>query len=74
MRLIDADALIEKYDLKGRALTIIDNEPTVERPKGKWELTSFADNADIRCSRCGCIAFYYHRTPFCPGCGAEMEV
>ena len=53
MRLIDADALIEKYDLKGNALTAINNAPTIiwcnqtsdglplfdlrERPKGEWE-------------------------------------
>ena len=41
-------------------------------PKGEWQPIGIASN-DIKCSKCGCIAFNYHPTPFCPNCGADMR-
>lgn len=85
MRLIDADEL-KKYQYRTDwnvpvvDVADIDNEPTItevtERPKGKW----LCDNKylDCRCSICNSYALergdYPELSPYCPQCGARMEV
>ena len=85
MRLIDADALIERLKawdtndatdkaLYNFALNRVLEAPTVEpqRKKGKWEWNGF----NIQCSECGAMPDFDSTIPlysFCPSCGAEME-
>lgn len=44
-------------------------------PKGRWEYRdlALAKSCVLSCSNCGHMNFSY-RTPYCPNCGAEMEV
>lgn len=82
MRLVDADALMRKFKtaspmaIDGRARQIVDDMPTVEPKKGKWE-TEIRSNRDgtrsayYACSVCGVYALDEHN--FCPNCGARME-
>lgn len=96
MRLINADALKEAFEMDGYKSPyverLIDACPTVDPLKhGKWE--------EGFCSICGAEAAYndideaifdydweenlryshtetrreYHKTPFCPDCGAKMD-
>jgi hypothetical protein len=80
MRLIDADKLPEhKFTIvsaKGSDFmrgwnhaidTIVDNEPTVERPQGEW----ITDERGYVCSECG--ALHSDDYPFCHMCGADMR-
>lgn len=89
MRLIDADALLERAIPMGWSTPLwvsditIQDAPTVdvvERKKGKW-----ISHYDY-CKRKGCtpglVAFWWcdqceraakYRTNFCPNCGAEMQ-
>lgn len=84
MRLIDADALKDKFrgtnanginlELDRYAIKCIDDAPTiVQERKGRWK--SDEQEGDIMCSCCGDwwasgfeTAFHY-----CPHCGAHME-
>ena len=85
MRLIDADALlermkkdplfqlVERYGVSG----VIDAEPTVEPKTGRWMFPDPPIHKPI-CSECrkpciGLHAFAYELTDYCPNCGAKME-
>lgn len=87
-RLIDADALIEALDsfildevtdVYGDTVReILERSTTIEERKtGKWEQDS--PFTKPRCSECGEPCFGLHGfdctlTPYCPSCGARMEV
>ncbi len=82
MRLIDADALIDKLPQEYYGSTVhllINDAPTIspERPQGEW-----VDKGDYAvCSECGGSSGTQfdgvERTPrittFCPHCGADMR-
>ena len=78
MRLIDADALKKEFT-EGAFTTkgvreIIDNAPTVERPKGKW----IVDGHHYICSNCGkTLALMFSECDDdligCPFCLADMR-
>lgn len=75
MRLIDADALLEKVwdaDTRVGYVQVVDKgdieeastiEP--ERKTGKW--------IDCKCSACGYGVEPWNNTPYCPNCGAYNE-
>ena len=79
MRVIDADALlermrkdplfplVERYGVSG----VIDAEPTVEPKTGKWKPYPITDGC-IQCSVCG-ILRVGEPSNYCPNCGAKME-
>lgn len=94
MRMIDADELYravtslwetsDEEDFEKGVFAAIENAPTIEPKKGKWEKREVSSENVIdawqsaRCSVCG----LYHTTPymyyftdfnFCPSCGARME-
>lgn len=85
MRLIDADALIEKCGewyveegteegFIGTVKQLIDAQP--ERSPGKWRrrLVDSGFNADWHCSECGWkTSLEEHGYNFCPNCGADMR-
>lgn len=79
MRQIDADKLPEhkftRESAKGSDYmrgwndaidAIVDNEPTVERPRGKW----IGIGGDYRCDKC--YGKLWYRSDYCPQCGAYM--
>lgn len=95
MRLIDADALIEKLnnlacslgssramndyyvaDGVDLAINYVEEAPTVERPRGEWEVLDECSNAGVYCSKCHKkvynIGYSYNRIkmPYCPNCGS----
>lgn len=52
-----------------RRCDFLDDQPTVERPHGRWSpetLDGFA-----RCSECNCVDIFTY--PFCPNCGSDMR-
>lgn len=80
MRLIDADALKKAFEdctcdcaccihntNDFEYCGLIDDAPTVERPKGEWKL----DSVGVYCSECKLHPDY--STNFCPFCGADMR-
>lgn len=80
MRLIDADALKRHYawwkdgtremtmdEAKSDFDTIIDLQPTIKPKHGRWVI----QNGRWHCSECGMKGYKY---PYCPNCGAKMEV
>lgn len=89
MRLIDADALLERevyYD-RCECLVLryeIEKAPTINpeelRPKGRWVKDDWADFVK-QCSCCGKVPNAVPGdgnkpcySPYCPHCGAKMEV
>lgn len=86
MRLIDADALIEKYTVVIRKtadeklkteiavlLKDIEEQPTIDAEPvrhGKWIEYPTADGMN-QCSVCGVLRF--GESNYCPNCGARME-
>lgn len=52
-----------------QACLCISQQPTLERPKGKWKRGFW----HIICSECG-ADFSHNITNYCPNCGAEMEM
>lgn len=79
MRLIDADALLNKmqedplFDLVERygVSGVINAEPTVDAVPvrhGKWKVTPVY----IKCSECG-ESFPLIPQNYCPNCGAKMD-
>ena len=88
MRLIDADALLEKFEPEHYQdwytpwiLARINEAPTVEaRPSGKWRKYEDIDCVEfIKCSVCGGIFYdgdndtFDRPYNFCPNCGADMR-
>ena len=84
MRLIDADALLEKLGCipltweYGQAVIdiyeMVKNEPTVEPKRGRWKL--LFENIEngiplLECSECG--REVWGDANYCPECGAKME-
>lgn len=89
MRLIDADALLDKVQDYGEGqerLMLIDpywvrKAPTIERPHGEW-LSHYEYCKKHDCIPSGLIAFWWCnqceqgveiQTNFCPNCGADMR-
>jgi hypothetical protein len=88
MRLIDADKLKAKVRAQEwkRDPTImlalnwiymlIDNSPTIDAVpvvRGEWEVAiGYDPNKKVQCQNCYKMA--YEPTPYCPNCGAKMEV
>ena len=84
-RLIDADRFIEDVGLDGEdarennlgvivTLEDFDRQPTVDAEQvrhGKW-----IDVNPIKweCSECGDLVYRYNNSPFCPNCGAKMDL
>lgn len=82
MRLIDADALLEKtWDADTRAGYVqvvdvgdIEEAPTIEAEPvkhGKWDGWK-----NSHCSECGCfctLAYIKDYPDYCPNCGADMR-
>lgn len=83
MRLIDADALMEKYHKTTvwDSWVEINNAPTVDPdsliPHGRWEeYIEFSDGQiGSYCSECHHGATYFPQRPdrYCRGCGAKMD-
>lgn len=87
MRMIDADALIEKLDAEPESgyysphdvISLLTTQPVVEERKtGKWihDGYNFSHGNDwIHCSECGKrgINVPADLTNFCPNCGADMR-
>ena len=80
MRPIDADdfkkfieSLTEVGAPYAEIIKLLDQQPTVERPKGKWiyKMQVMTNPYCYKCSNCGLLAVGKHN--FCPNCGAEME-
>lgn len=81
MRLIDADALIDKWEhdigifFARDIVTSIDNAPTIDAVPvrhGEWERF---DKTKVRCSVCGaifgnCVVGLFN---YCSECGAQMD-
>lgn len=88
MRLIDADALMDKAcenlrdsDVLDRIPpSFIDNAPTVDAVPvmhGVWEFPILQDEDEndprCKCSECGSIETPLARHRYCPNCGAKMD-
>jgi DNA-directed RNA polymerase subunit RPC12/RpoP len=86
MRLIDADALVKRYendpgfDISVHTLKCEEDAPTIDpeelRPKGEWECTS--ETMPIyRCSVCKERNLFKKGnnvfSNYCPRCGADMR-
>ena len=76
MRLIDADALIEKLDAEPEGgyysphdvISLLMTQPTIERKTGKW----IKKDCDLLyCSECDLPSL--HPWPYCERCGAKMD-
>lgn len=88
MRLIDADAVVEKITRKAnsgqwseevvygmaKALYLVKSAQTIERPHGKWDrgFCSVCGERSLRTTQTGEI-FGIEHTPFCKNCGADMR-
>ena len=84
MRLIDADAFIDKLSpvpmVQDAIRTAIDTIPTIEERKtGKWILVPYNSKNDLwihNCSECLqpiMVGGKNKKFKFCPNCGARME-
>ena len=91
MRLIDADELIEnflnhcrtEFEIKNccmaneNVIAIIQNAPTVERPKGEWIKhidDLYPEDSTEECSSCHEEQrLVGNDDNFCPNCGADMR-
>jgi hypothetical protein len=80
MRLIDADALLEKHIFENTALRHINDAPTVDtRPvvHGEWERIDHDGSWKVcACSVCKKRTNFVNYTEaynFCPNCGAKMN-
>lgn len=67
--------LLERFDTEAdmnRVEILINNAPTVERPKGEWKHNGFCvTTTQYKCSKCGMHSL--DRSKFCPNCGADMR-
>ena len=81
MRLIDADALLEKINgLKRtsnwRAAVVVSiiNLPTIDPVKhGRWVYAGSSIEKVYECSECGQVEFGEEHDDYCPNCGARMD-
>ena len=79
MRLIDADALIEKWLFRGEDgkpyRDEIDNAPTIEPKQGEWKEPKNPYDLDGQyyCFCSLCYSDAHEQTDFCPNCGADMR-
>lgn len=83
MRLIDADALLERMKRTNRYFNVkfdIEEAPTIEAEPvrhGYWKNANGRPKTYIRkCSVCGKEAYFCGRGcsyKFCPNCGAKMD-
>ena len=80
MRLIDADALKQKWIFRGEAergyREEIDSAPTIDaKPVIHGEWRSYSPLTDtFECNQCGYqVIDESFRTNFCPYCGADMR-
>ena len=82
MRLIDADEVVKAIDrhtfdtVDGLCLDeditiILEEVPTAQPKKGKWEDRSFTGLHRYRCDQCGGLSYFADN--FCPNCGADMR-
>lgn len=81
MSKLDADVPFDVYERLTSLVSIedikickeiIEEAPTVERPKGEWAY----DGVKWKCNRCGKWLFIYDGDAdmnFCPNCGADMR-
>lgn len=71
-----------EYIKSGKGLPPLKNEPAIERPKGKWLKANKPQH--YYCSVCGGMnhsarygdwrEIFEFKYPYCPLCGAKMEV
>ena len=77
MRLIDADALKERlvgvYENKTTA-TIIDEMPTVDAVPVVHGIWTTENSFEWHCSECEYEPLVFENTPYCPNCGARMNL
>ena len=83
MRLIDADAFIERlkkdpfFPLVERygLTSVIETQKTIDPVKhGRWIGKPIAGYSTVRCSKCGNVLLENDgRFPYCPYCGAKMD-
>ena len=82
MRLIDADALIERWTANGDyengiydgafIIKTFEEAPTIKpRPRGKW-IRKHNVHGAVYCSLCD-YELHTNDTNFCPNCGADMR-
>lgn len=85
MRLIDADALkdavmetepvfdtnLNPYQKTHDVMVVIDNAPTIEPKRGRWEVVDYEEPRRYGCSECKRLV--WHTENYCPNCGAKME-
>lgn len=82
MRLIDADALLEKLIKTPRYFDLkfdIDNAPTIEAEPvkhGEWKYYNYTDLNNPYCGYYECTVCKQHehtKHKYCPNCGAKMD-
>lgn len=89
MRLIDADALKERFrntttnginlEIDKFAIKCIDDAPTIKiERKGEWVFEPELSNKHIEpffsCSECKYMAWgIFEKTNYCPNCGSDMR-
>ncbi len=71
-------------EYRNSVLRIVDNAPTIDpeslRAKGRWHLLDECSNAGVYCSVCNKKVYKEQyanqklKSPYCPNCGAKMEV
>ena len=62
----------KEYNLLDMIIRGVENEPTVEQPKGEWKTELGLMFVEYRCSECN-YATAIGKTNFCPNCGARMK-
>ena len=60
------------YISVGEAVIRMEQLPPAEPKRGKW--VDDGDPLMLTCGNCGYGVMRYNNTPFCPNCGAKMEV
>lgn len=64
-------------NIMNRAIECIENQPAAQQVSAMWNKD---DDGRWYCSECGCVGLECvlvktnYRSPYCPWCGAEMEV
>ena len=74
MRLIDIDELA-KHDHWKNIVRELVYAPTVDPVKhAKWVKTDYKPSIFTKCGLCGYRVEIQNKSPFCPGCGAKMDL